>query len=72
MVESIPDGVYTAESLLDNDGRTLDKPLRIKVRVEVKGSKLTVDFSEMNPQTQSPINSGRSGGIAAARVAFNA
>jgi N-methylhydantoinase B len=70
VVESIRDGVYTAESLLDNDGRTLDKPLRIKVRVEVKGAKLTVDFSEMNPQTQSPINSGRSGGIAAARVAF--
>ena len=70
VVESIRDGIYTAESLLDNDGRTLDKPLRIKVRVEVKGSKLTVDFSEMNPQTQSPINSGRSGGIAAARVAF--
>ena len=33
VVESIRDGVYTAESLLDNDGRTLDKPLRIKVRV---------------------------------------
>src|SRR5271169_90570 len=70
VVENIPDGVYTAESQLDNDGRDLDKPLRIKVRVEVEGSKLTVDFSEMNPQTQSPINCGRSGGIAAARVAF--
>jgi N-methylhydantoinase B len=70
VVEKMPDGVYTAESLLDNDGRNLDNPLRIKVRVAVKGPKLTVDFSEMNPQTQSPINCGRSGGIAAARVAF--
>ena len=33
---------------------------------------MTVDFSEMNPQTPGPINSGRSGGIAAARVAFKA
>jgi N-methylhydantoinase B len=70
VVDQIPDGVYTAESALDNDGRDLDTPLRVKVSVEVRGSTLTVDFSEMNPQTQSPINSGRSGGIAAARVAF--
>jgi N-methylhydantoinase B len=69
-VADIRDGVYVAESLLDNDGRNLDRPLRIKVRVKVNGSTLTVDFSEMNPQTPSPINCGRSGGLAAARVAF--
>ena len=50
VVETIPDGVYEAESFLDNDGRTLDKPLRVKVTVRVKGSQMTVDFSEMNPQ----------------------
>jgi N-methylhydantoinase B len=33
---------------------------------------MRVDFSEMNPQVPSPLNSGRSGGIAAARVAFKA
>jgi N-methylhydantoinase B len=69
-VADIRDGVYVAESLLDNDGRNLDRPLQIKVRVEVRGSTLTVDFSGMNPQTPSPINCGRSGGLAAARVAF--
>src|SRR5690349_13263625 len=72
VVEKIPDGVYEAESVLDNDGRTLDKPLRVKVQVRVKGSQMTVDFSEMNPQVETPLNSGRSGGIAAARVAFKA
>src|SRR5205823_6923567 len=72
VVEKIPDGVYEAESVLDNDGRTLDKPLRVKVKVRVKGSQMVVDFSEMNPQVPSPLNSGRSGGIAAARVAFKA
>jgi N-methylhydantoinase B len=70
VVESIPDGTYAAESFLDNDGRNLDKPLRVKVSVHVRGSAMTVDFSEMNPQVPSPLNSGRSGGIAAARVAF--
>jgi N-methylhydantoinase B len=40
--------------------------------VIVKGSAMTVDFSRMNKQVASPLNSGRSGGIAAARVAFKA
>ena len=72
VVEKIPDGDYEAESFLDNDGRTLDKPLRVKVKVQVRGSQMTVDFSEMNPQVPGPLNSGRSGGIAGARVAFKA
>jgi len=72
VVESIPDGRYEAESFLDNDGRNLGKPLRVKVAVQVQGSQLTVDFSDMHPQVPSPLNSGRSGGIAAARVAFKA
>jgi N-methylhydantoinase B len=72
VVESIPDGTYEAESFLDNDGRTLSKPLRVKVSVQVRGSQMTVDFTDMHPQVPSPLNSGRSGGIAAARVAFKA
>jgi N-methylhydantoinase B len=72
VVESIPDGTYEAESFLDNDGRNLDQPLRVKVAVRVRGAQMTVDFSEMNRQVPSPLNSGRSGGIAAARVAFKA
>src|SRR5258705_3675161 len=70
VIETIPDGEYEAESFLDNDGRNLKVRLRVKVKVIVKGSTMTVDYSEMNPQVASPLNSGRSGGIAAARVAF--
>ena len=66
----IPDGVYEAESFLDNDGRTLDVKLRIKVRVTIAGERMIVDFSQMNDQTAGPINSGYSGGLAAARIAF--
>ncbi len=72
VVEKMPDGTYRAESVLDNDGRTLDKPIPIRVTVEVKGSNLTVDFTHMSPQTPGPLNSGLSGGVAAARVAFKA
>lgn len=72
VIERIPDGTYEAESFLDNDGRNMGVPLRIKVKVVIAGPRMTVDFSEMHPQVNSPLNSGRSGGIAAARVAFKA
>ena len=71
-VARIPDGVYEAESALDNDGRDLQTPIRIEVKIIKSGEKFTVDFSNMNPQTNSPLNSGVSGGIAAARVAYKA
>ena len=70
VVAAIPDGTYSAESLLDNDGINLDAPLNIRVRVTVSGDQMTVDYSDMNPQVPTPLNSGFSGGLAAARVAF--
>jgi len=69
-VSRIPDGVYEAESFLDNDGRTLDTTLRVKVKVTIDGDRAIVDFSQMNDQVPGPTNSGYSGGLAAARVAF--
>jgi N-methylhydantoinase B len=69
-VAGLPDGTYEAESFLDNDGRRLDLALRIKVKVIVAEERMTIDFSEMNDQVPGPTNSGYSGGLAAARVAF--
>jgi N-methylhydantoinase B len=69
-IARIPDGAYEAESFLDNDGRNLDVKLRIKVKVVIAGERMIVDFSEINDQVPGPINSGYSGGLAAARVAF--
>ena len=51
---------------LDTTAAALDKPLRVKVKVRVRGSTMTVDFSEMKPQVPGPLNSGRGGGIAGA------
>ncbi len=70
VVAKMPDGRYTAETWLDSDGRRLDVPLRVKVTVVVSGSDLTIDYSEMNEQVPGPLNSGFSGGLSAARVAF--
>ncbi len=69
-VRAIPDGVYAAESFLDDDGQG-DEPVPIKVRVIVQGDEMTVDYSEMAPQTKGTINSGaHGGGRTTARVAF--
>jgi len=69
VVAQIPDGVYEAESCLDNDGVIMDKPLIIKAKVTVQGGEMTIDYTGTNPQVRSPLNSG-SGGVAAARIAF--
>jgi len=68
-VAQIPDGVYEAESFLDNDGVDLDKTIPVKVRVIVEGTEMTFDYTEMSEQVQGPINSG-SGGLVTARSAF--
>jgi N-methylhydantoinase B len=70
VVARMPDGRYTAETRLDSDGRRLNVPLRVKVSVEIRGSDFTIDYSEMNEQVPGPLNSGFSGGLSAARVAF--
>jgi N-methylhydantoinase B len=69
-IRAMPDGVYTAESFLDND-RSGDEPLPIRVKVIVDGDELTVDYSDIAGQAKGPINSGYfGGGQTTARVAF--
>jgi len=71
-VRGIPGGVYEASSFLDDDGKDFTKTIPIKVKVEVRGDELTIDFSEVSDQVPGFINCGSSGGMAAARVAFKA
>ncbi len=69
-ITAIPDGVYEAESFIDNDLVDLERTLPIKVKVVVSGDEMTIDFSGLPPQARGPINAGQSGGVAAARVAY--
>ncbi|MBI3795661.1 MAG: hydantoinase B/oxoprolinase family protein, partial [Deltaproteobacteria bacterium] len=57
-IAAIPDGTYRAEGQLDNDGITLDKPLRIAVTISVKDSDFHVDLSDCEPQVKGPFNCG--------------
>ena len=70
LIRSMPDGVYTHETFLDND-RTGDEPLPIRIQVVVEGDEMTIDYSGIADQVAGPINSGWfGGGQTTARVAF--
>lgn len=68
VVKRIPDGVYEAESFMDDDAVDIDQPVPIRVKVIVKGDGMTVDLSRMSPQVKGFFNSGA--GVACAQVAF--
>jgi len=67
---SIPDGVYEAESFMDDDGLEIGKHVPIKVRVEVRGDEMTVDLSDVSAQVRGFYNSGITTGYACAQVAY--
>ena len=55
---SIPDGMYEAESFMDDDGFDIGKKVPIKVRVEKRGDEMTIDLSEVSRQVRGFYNSG--------------
>jgi N-methylhydantoinase B len=69
-IAALPDGRYEGSSFLDDDGVNLDKTLPIKATVTIRGDEIEIDFTGTSGQVKGPINTGRSGGIAAAKVAF--
>jgi N-methylhydantoinase B len=70
LIRSMPDGIYTHETFLDND-RAGDQPLPIRIKVIVDGDEMTIDYSGIADQVKGPINSGWfGGGQTTARVAF--
>ena len=69
-IRALPDGEYTHETWLDNDGEG-DQPIPIKVKVIVAGDEITVDYTGIADQAKGSINSGyHGGGLTTARVAF--
>jgi N-methylhydantoinase B len=68
-VAAIPDGVYTAEGFLDNDGLGTG-PIPVKLEVTVEGDQMTVDLDGSADQTRGAVNCGFAQTISAVRVAF--
>ncbi|MBI3978875.1 MAG: hydantoinase B/oxoprolinase family protein [Chloroflexi bacterium] len=54
-IAAFPDGTYTAQDYVDDDGLG-SEPLLIRAQITVQGSDLTVDFAGSAPQTPGPIN----------------
>jgi N-methylhydantoinase B len=67
---TIPDGVYEAESFMDDDGVSISDRIPIRVRVIVEGDEMTVDLSDVAEQVQGFYNSGITTGHACSQVAF--
>ncbi len=69
-VRQMPDGVYEAESYMDDDGVALGKRIPIRVKVEVAGDRMKVDLSEVSKQVAGFYNSGETAGRSCCQVAF--
>ncbi|WP_281690373.1 hydantoinase B/oxoprolinase family protein [Pseudonocardia thermophila] len=69
VVARVPDGTYSAETIMDDDGIT-DEPIPIKVTVTIHGNRMIVDLTEISPQVAGYFNSGAAAGRSASQVAF--
>jgi N-methylhydantoinase B len=67
---SIPDGVYEAESFMDDDGVEIGKRVPIRVKVTVAGERMIIDLSGVAPQVRGFYNSGQTTAYACAQVAY--
>src|SRR5262249_12952324 len=54
-IASIPNGTYHAEDFLDNDGIS-DKPIAVRVQIQIRGDHARIDFSKSDPQAEGSIN----------------
>ncbi len=68
----MPDGVYEAESFMDDDGVVLGLNRPVKVTVRIAGDELTVDLTGSSPQAAGPINCGWAATLSGVRIAFKA
>jgi N-methylhydantoinase B len=68
-IAELPDGRWSAEDWLDNDG-SIDQPLKIALDVTIAGDRMTWDFSRSSPQCAGPVNIARSTTVASCYVAL--
>ncbi|MEV8515272.1 hydantoinase B/oxoprolinase family protein [Dactylosporangium sp. NPDC051484] len=70
-VDALPQGSWTAEDWLDDDGIT-DDPILMRVTVTIADGTFTVDFAGSSPAVPGPVNLPLGATIATCRVAFKA
>lgn len=70
VIAQVPDGVYSAEGVLDSDGVTLDAPVPIRLDVTVRGETIDFDVTRSADQQTGPVNCGASQAVSALRVGY--
>ena len=68
-LRALPDGVYSFEDFLDNDGVT-DEPLKIALDLTINGETMVLDFSRSSPPCAGPLNIAYSTAAACCYVAL--
>ncbi len=68
-IAALPDGRYSFDDFLDNDGIS-DEPLRIALDLTVAGDAMTLDFSRSAPPCRGPLNIAYSTAVACCYVAL--
>jgi N-methylhydantoinase B len=70
-IAALPDGVFTAEDVIDGDGFE-DAPIPIQVEVRIAGDEITFDFTGSSAQRRGPLNAPRSALLSAVKTVFRA
>ena len=69
-LRELPDGVFSFEDWIDDDGVDRDKPIRLYVTLTKKGDSLIADWTGTAPQVRGAINSTYSWTMAATYTAI--
>ncbi|MCD2204565.1 hydantoinase B/oxoprolinase family protein [Halobacterium sp. KA-6] len=70
-IRELPNGTYTAEDYLDDDGIT-DDPVHVEVEVTIRDETIELDYTGTDPETEGPINSPYAASVSDIRSFFQA
>jgi N-methylhydantoinase B len=68
-IAELPDGTYSFEDAIDNDGLD-DRPLPVKLKVTVRGDQMHFDFSGTAATARGPMNMSRNTTVSSCFVAI--
>jgi len=68
-VSDLPDGTYSYEDFIDNDG-IVDEPIPVKLAITVKGDQMHFDFTGTGPKSRGPLNMSRNTTLSSVFVAI--
>jgi N-methylhydantoinase B len=68
--KKIPNGKYTAQGMMDNNGIT-DDSIPFNISIEIKGEEVIIDYSDVAPEQEGPVNCPLPSTVSAARIAIS-